>query len=277
MKKHTVIFLSIVTIIMSFSMLFVSSCKKTNNGGGSSSDSGVFYFHLHTQIMDSTIGGNTDASDSNTTGSTSANTWFLDSLGRRIELFVPQFFISNIMLVNANGTMLTLSKPVLLKGLDSEDYYVCKVPIGTYTSAMFTVGLANADSNMSPSMMNFITDLNPYPVASSMWSGTDYYGMKITGAYDTSGTGVNPLPFSFNIPNSLTIAHQIMLPTRGNSTYPAYTLLSGGTQYIHVLCDYGRLLGAINLRTSNTTSGTNGILIADSLANNLSNMFRYEE
>ena len=283
MKKHTAfLFLFAAFFIYGATMTF-TSCKKTNNN--TVSDSAVFLFHLHTQIIDSTIGGNTDGADSNTTGLPSYNPWFLDSLGRRIELFVPQFFVSNIMLVNANGTMYPLTNVVILKGLDSEDYYLAKVPVGTYVSAMFTVGIVNSDSTMSPSM-SFINDGNPYPIQSTMWTGTDYLGMKITGAYDTiSGDTAftpasAPLPFSFNIPNGLTIAQTITLPKRGTgamSGFPVYTAIAGSTNYIHILCDYGKLLSAINLRTSYSTSVPDGTLIADSLAAKLPDMFRYEQ
>jgi len=289
MKKHTVILLSMIVAIMCVFALCTTSCKKSSKNNPTA-DSGVFLFHLHTQIIDSTIGGNTDGADSNTTGP-GASPWYLDGLGRRIELFVPQFFISGIMLVNANGTMLSLNNVVLLKGLDSEDYYLCKVPIGTYTSAMFQVGLnASVGSGPTPNILPpttlFVTDGNPYPVESSMWLGSTtagYNGMLITGAYDTSAgaTGVNPVPFNFAIPNSLTYtpANEIVLPTRGTgayTNYPVYILTAGGTQYVHILCDYGKLLTSIvNLKTNNSTA-TNPSL-ADSLANNLTGMFRYEQ
>ena len=258
------------------SSVFMTSCKKKNNN---TTDSATFFFHFHTQIIDSTIGGNTDGYDSNSTGSYNYSPWCFDSLGRRIKLLVPQFFVSNIMLVNANGNMLTLNNVVLLKGLDSEDYYLCKVPVGTYVSAMFTVGLSNAD-DVTPPSTNFITDGVPYPLQSSMWNGTNYYGMKVTGAYDPASTDTAVAPsgtiaFSFEIPNSLTTATQITLPTRGSADYPVYVATAGSTNYIHVLCDYGKLLSGINLATSNQTSANP--LIADTLAARIPNMFRYEE
>jgi len=286
MKKHSVLLLSLVAITVTLMSISMTSCKHKNN---SSSDSAIFLFHLHTQIIDSTIGGNVDGFDSNTTGS--ANPWYLDSLGRRIELFTPQFFVSNIILVNANGTTYPLANVVILKGLDSEDYYLAKAPVGTYVSAKFTVGLSNADDAASPST-DFLTNTNltgslltfnqAYPLQSTMWNGTNYYGMVITGAYDTSatGTGLNPIQFSFQIPNNLTTQYQVVLPTRGTAAannYPVYVATAGSTNYIHILCDYGKLLAAINLRTSNVTNATTNPLIADTLANNLLNMYRYEQ
>jgi hypothetical protein len=274
MRQNTAVVLAFIFVAF-LSGSFMSSCKKSG-GSSSGKDSATFYFHLHTQIIDSTIGGNADGYDSNTTGSSSTNAWYIDGAGRRIELFVPQFYITGIMLTNANGSMYSIPNAILLKGLDSEDYYVAKVPVGTYTAAMFTVGITGADSVVSPSTM-FITDGNAFPTQSTMWSGSDNYGMKITGAYDTTSahTGTNPLPFSLTIPNGLTIQHPITLPTRGSSSYPAYIATSGSINYVHILCDYGQLLSYINLKTSNQTSVNP--LIADTLANNLTNMFRYEQ
>jgi len=283
MKKQTIILLSAIIAIIFVSSLCMTSCKKSSNH--SSADSGVFYFHLHTQIDDTTIGGNTDGADSNATGP-GASPWYylFDTAGPRILLTVPQFYISNIMLMNANGSMLSLNNVVLLKGLDSEDYYCCKVPIGTYTSAMFTVGLSSANNALPPTTQ-FVTDGVPFPVESSMWTGstsTGYYGMIVQGMYDTTiaHTGLNPISFNFEIPNSLTSANQVSLPTRGTgawANYPVYVLTSGGTQYIHVLCDYGKLLSVINLKTSNQTNGTTNAAVADTLANEIPNMFRYEQ
>ncbi len=125
MKKHTAILFSTIISFLIVSTLCTTSCKKTKNGS-STADSGMFYFHLHTQVVDSTIGGNTDGYDSNTTGTT--NHWYADALGRPIELFVPQFFISNVILVNANGSQLQLNNIAILKGLDSEDYYIVQSP-----------------------------------------------------------------------------------------------------------------------------------------------------
>jgi hypothetical protein len=267
---------SAFAVAISFSSCHKSSNATITSGAG---DSCTFLFHFHTQIIDSTIGGNADGYDSNTTGPGITNPWYTDGLGRRIELFVPQFFVSGIQLVNANGTIYNIANAVILKGLDSEDYYMGKAPAGTYVSANFKVGLVNADSTTPPSTL-FITDGIPYPLESGMWNGSDYYGMKVTGAYDTSsaGNGTNPVPFMFNMPNGITIAQTVSLPTRGTTanSYPVFVASTGSTNYVHVLCDYGILLkGIVNLKTNNST--TTDPSLADSLAGNLTNMFRYEQ
>ena len=282
MKKHTIALLSIFSILAVVTSLSISSCKKTNNGGGSSSaDSGTFYFHLHTNVDDTTIGGNPGPD------STSWE-YVYDNSGARVFLTVPQFFLSNIMLHNVNGNMYMLNNVVLLKGLDSEDYYLAKVPIGTYDYAMFNVGLTSATNAIAPSTL-FITDGNYYPQESSMWTGsttTGYYGMVIQGLCDTltGDTSSNPsasnlINFNFHVPNSMLAASSnsmITLPTRvSGSSFQPYILSGGSTQYVHILCDYAKLLQHFNLKTANSTA-TNPAL-ADTIVSYLPSMFRYEE
>ncbi len=283
MKKQSIILLAAIAVIYSFSVLLTSSCTKPHKVS-SRADSGAIWFHIHTRMIDSTIGGNTGGADSNTAGP-GASPWNFDAIGRRIELFVPQFFISGIVLVNATGTTYSLNNVVLLKGLDSEDYYCCKVPVGTYTSASFTVGLGSAQNGLPPTTQ-FVNDSVPYPFQSSMWMGSTtlgYYGIILKGAYDTtlSHTGISPVPFTFKIPNSITATtgNRVVLPTRGTgvySSYPIYIVTAGSTQYIHLYADYSRFLASINNLTTNNNTDTNPAL-ADSFATQISGMFSYEQ
>ena len=247
--------------------LSTTSCKKSSSP--STSDSGTFYFHLHTNIADSTIADSL--------------TYYFDTLGRSLALTVPQFFISEIMLVNANGNMVSAGNVHILKGLDSEDYVVAKVPVGTYTAAMFNVGL-DATTNALPPTANFTP--NSWEPETSMWYGSTsmgYMSMKVQGMYDTtaSHSGLNPINFSFEIPNSMTSATSITLPTRGTGAwvaYPVYVLTKGGTQYVHIICDYAKLLSVLNLKTQYITDGMNtNVSIATTLAAQVPYMFHYEQ
>jgi hypothetical protein len=105
-----------------------------------------------------------------------------------------------------------------------------------------------------------------------------YMAMKVTGLYDTTAThsGINPIPLSFEIPNSL--AQTVTLPNRGIAGYPFYTLTAGSNTYIDITCDYGRLLSVLNLKTQNNTDGlTVRPGIADTLSTQMPNMFYYKD
>jgi hypothetical protein len=276
-KRIVVIFLGLFLsfVVVSWSV----SCNKTNSNTPAA-DSGIIYFHLHTNVGDSTIGGNPGPD---------STAWELDkdTTGRNIYLTVPQFFVSNITLTTATGGSVTIPNVRLLKGLDSEDCYVGKVPVGTYVAASFSIGIDNASNAIAPSVL-FVTDSNAVPLESSMWYGSTtsgYMGMKVQGYYDTTaahnGVIAQSIPFSFELPNSLTVGKTVRLPTRGTgsyATYRPYVVTAGSTSYIHILCDYGILLSAIYLKTSTYTDGISvNVPVADSLANNIPNMFRYEE
>lgn len=266
MKKHTILLLSVISISLTIMSLCATSCKKSSN---STTDSGTFYFHLHTNIADSTIADSL--------------TYYPDTLGRYLALTVPQFFISNVMLINASGNMVSMGNVHILKGLDSEDYVIGKAPVGTYIAAMFNVGL-DATTNALPPTTNFTP--NSWLPESGMWYGSTsmgYMAMKVQGMYDTTATHskLNPINFSFEIPNSMTSSASITLPNRGTGAwagYPIYVLTKGGTQYVHIICDYAKLLSVLNLKTQNITDGMNtNVSIATALAAQVPNMFRYEQ
>ena len=277
MKKHTIVLLSIFSILAVVTSLSVSSCKKSNNGGGgSSSDSGTFYFHLHTNVDDTTIGGNPGPDSSSWE-------YVYDNSGARVFLTVPQFFLSGIKLHNVNGTFYSISNAVLLKGLDSEDLYLARIPIGTYDYVMFNVGLPAATNSLPPTSL-FITDGNYAPLESSMWTGatsTGYYGMVIQGLYDTTAThtGASPVSFNFQVSNSLlqgASTATVTMPQRlVGFPFPPYILTGGSTQYIHILCDYAKLLQHFDLKTANNTMANPAL--ADTIVYYLPSMFRYEE
>ena len=243
-------------------MLFtVSSCKKTS----SSTTMGTFYFHLHTNI------------DTNEVDD--PNMLYRDSMGRHFSLNTAQFYISNIMVHNVNGTMYTIPGAIVLKNIDSEQYVIGQAPVGTYDYVMFNVGLDAATNALSPTA--FTT--TGYIPNSTMWYGNTTQGymfMKLAGTADTTAaqSGTNLVNFSYEIGSSANLK-SVTMPVRTGSPDYLYTLTaSGGNNFIHIICDYGKLLSVVNFKTQDSTDSYSlNPTIANTIANNIPNMFRYEE
>ena len=259
---------SVAFLIVAFSLFSATSCHNPNNYIIPATPTGTFYFRLYNYID---------------TSNASSNGYFFDSLGRHISVQAPQLFISGIVLKNTAGGSVSISDAHILTGLDSADYFIGSAPPGTYNSISFFVGLDAATNVVDPSL--FIP--TGYVAAASMAlnSTQGYMAMKINGSYDTTtththtGSGMNPINFSFSVPNGLTNGTLITMPTRGTgqyAAYPTYVMATGGTQYIDLAIDYGKLLSAINLKTQTFTDGdTVRIGIADTLALQAPVMFRY--
>lgn len=248
-------------LMITILLLGMASCKKDNTS--STASTGTFYIHLHTNI-------DTNEVDDK-------NALYSDASGRHFSLSTAQFYLSNIMLHNVTGSMYTFSGVTIIKNIDSEAYLVGQAPVGTYDYVMFNVGLDSATNAMSPTAFSPIG----YVSNSSMWYGSSSQGykfMKLAGTADTSlgQTGTNLVNFSYEIGSNANL-RTVTMPVR-SGTYAPYILTKGGTQYLHLVCDYGALLSVVNFKTQDSTNTyTINPALSTTIANNMANMFRYEE
>ena len=261
-NKTTIRIFSLLLVTI-FSSYIFTSCKKKDK----TLATGTFYIHLHTNI------------DTNEVDDITA--LYADANGRHFGLNTAQFFLSNIKLQNVNGTMYNMNNVRVIKDIDSEQYLLGTAPIGTYNSITFDVGLDDASNALTPSAF---TCSGNTPLA-SMWYGNTtqgYNNMKIIGFADTSATqnGVNPKPFSYII-GSAANRKTVIMPTRGTgsmASYTPYILTTSSNNYIHLVCDYGKLLNGVNFATQDSTDTyTTNPSLATSIANNIPSMFEYEE
>ncbi len=265
MKRFLISNLLVVAILVIIVSISSMSCKKTSNS--STGATGTVWIHIHTNI------------DSNEVDDTAA--LYSDANGRKLGLSVAQFYISNVVLTNVNGSKYTIPNAHVLKNIDSEAYIVGTAPIGIYSSASFDVGLDDATNALQPTA--FTT--TGYIPNSTMWYGNTTQGymfMKLQGFADTSAAqnGTHLAHFSYEI-GSAANRKTVTLPARGTgnyASYPVYTLLTGGIMYVHVICDYGKLLSGVNFKTQDSTDTyTISPATATTIANNIPNIFHYEE
>ncbi len=270
MKKQQGLFVPLIIALIAFMSMSITSCLPKATPAPA-----TMWFHLHTNI------------DTNEVDDTSA--LYRDANGRRFGLKTAQFLISNVVLRNVNGTTYPIANAYVLKDIDSEQYLVGQVPAGTYNGVSFDVGLDNATNALQPYGFKTIG----YVPNTTMWYGNTTQGymfMKIQGFADTTvaqnGTRANALPFSYEIGAEAGIG-VIAMPTRGTgaySSFPVYPVVAGGVVYVHLICDYGKLLNGIVFKPGATgfigdTTDTYNInpTLSHAIVNNFNTMFRYEE
>ena len=235
----------------------ITSCKKTN----STPATGTFYFHIHTDIDTNEVDDVTKL--------------YADGTGRHFGLSVAQFYISGIVLQNANGSTYTIPDAYVLKNIDSEEYIIGTAPTGTYASVTFKVGVDAAANATNPSShTNALAN-------TGMWYGSTAQGymfLKVQGFADTTTgqTGTNLVHFSYEI-GAANNLKTVTMPTRSGALAP-YVLTKDGTQYIHLICNYSKLLSGVNFKTQDSTDTyTINPSLSTTIANNIPNMFVYEE
>jgi hypothetical protein len=262
MKKRSIQLFTAFILIVTIGIT-ISSCSKKKTD----TPTGTFYFHLHSNIDTNEISGN--------------STLYTDANGRHIAISVAQVLLSNVVLKNANGTSYTVPNAFILTNTENEEYLVGTAPAGTYTGLSFSVGLDAATNATAPSSHAASSAL----ADADMWFGnttSGYMFAKIEGTADTTAayTGTNLQHFSYHVGGSANLK-TVTMPTRGTGTYASHApwvLASGGTQYIHMLCDFGKILSGLDFKTQNgTDTYTLNPGVSNAIASNFANAFLYEE
>jgi len=251
MKK--IILFAVVLIILS-----LTSCKKDTIPAPT--PMGTLAFHLHSNID---------------TNEVSVDSICKDASGRRLKLSVAQFYVSGIVAIKSDGSKIAMSNVCILKTIANEEYVIGTVSAGNYNSVSFNVGMDAAINQTAPSSHEASSVLSAQ--SPSMWFGSTAQGyifMNVKGFADTSAANNGQVnnPFSYQLGTSA------MLKTINMSNKP-FGVVANKTQFIHIICDYGKLLSGVNFKTQNiaTPFGTSAEqATATQIANNITTMFHYE-
>ncbi len=235
---------------------FLGSCKK--DATPAPVGMGHFYFHLHSNVYNTEL-------DTTYPVATDAN-------GRQIKLTTAQFYMSAIRLKKSDGTFLDLSGGIILKTIPNEEYYIGDVPAGNYTSVSFNIGLGNPVNSTNPSTYPASGILAPQ--TPSMWFGSTAQGymfMNVQGLVDTTASNTGAV----NFPISYQLGTPAML-TGINMPAQTFSVVAGQNDFIHIICDYGKLLQGVNFKTQSSATPFVNASLAAQIAANIPNMFHYE-
>lgn len=259
MRHKTIYSLQFLSIALGVTIL---GCSKKNEVANPIVPTGTVELHLHNYIDISEI---YEYGAVNTTEE-----------GRKISLTMGQFFMSDMELKKADGTVFKINDRILLKEQQENVYYVGEVPAGTYTTFSFYVGV-NSDINKKEP-----TVLDTALYHKEMWYGNTaqpqgFIFLHAEGKIDTTAEGDGPdssmKPFRFRIgTNSNYTLVNINLGTKG------FKIIPKESQYIHMYADYNKLFKGISLKGSLevTSPEDNASPLATKLKSNIPSMFSLE-
>lgn len=245
-------------LLISLLLLGVWTCSKDTIG---EVKTGTFMFHLHTYIDNEEV----DLYNINyhTLG------------GRTISLNRAQLYITDIQLVGQDGSIYSFTGKKLIKVLEKATYEVGKVPVKTYKSLRFKVGLDAATGALSPLTPSDSSILNrPEMWFSNSAQPDGYIYMNVEGKIDTSATlNKAPVPFAYKIGTSKNYV-QVTMPDKELVAEEDQTLFG------HIIIDYSKLFNGIPLNQAEnlsvTTPTANSTTLAAKIVNNIPSMFIYE-
>jgi hypothetical protein len=253
--------ITLIIIAATLLTIFFSCRKKDTTTSTPPTPKGDLYFHLHTNI-------DTTEADSGIVCS--------DAAGRKFQLNIAQFYLSGIALKKTDGSVYNISGAYVLKTISEEVYMVASgVPAGNYSSVSFNVGIDASTNQTDPASHS------PGPLAMqdpSMWFGSTSQGyifVNVQGLADTSAThtGTVNYPFSYKLGTS-SLLRTVNMPSQ------AFSVVANQSAVVHMVADCGKLLEGVNFKTQNSATPFGNaaeVSTAAQIANNIQNMFRYEE
>lgn len=248
--KSTSLFVAVLLIF--FGMATISCTDKTP----APTPTGTFYLHMHTDID---------------TNEVDAGTVAVDADGRHFQLDVAKFLITGVQLKKTDGTFLAVDNVYLQKTIEEEQYLVGEVPAGNYLAVRFNVGVDATDNAKSPTSFSASNPLSD-PTA---WFGSTTQGyifMDLQGKADVSATQTGPVDqaFSYQLGTS-SMLKTVTLPDQ------AFTIAANRDNLVHIIADYGAVLSGVDFKTQPTATPFSNAAVAQQIADNIANMFRYEE
>jgi hypothetical protein len=255
MKRIAILIPAVAALLCA---LLITGCK-TNNAGNA-----ILALHIHTYLDSNEIVFGTS---------------YPNPAGRNITVNRAEFYISNIVLTGTDGSLTAVSGTVLVAP-PAEDYIVGSIPVGNYKSITFNVGIPVTNNHDDPSAHGGGDPLSSQTPSMHFASNTDgYIFMAFEGLVDSSvsGTGTPSKPFSYHIGTD-SLLRPVVMPDHSVAPYNTpFSANAGKATYIHIIADYARLVRGVDMNANNITNTTDVKPLADTLANHIPGMFRYEE
>jgi hypothetical protein len=239
-------------IVLAALMAGLSSCHRDNSF--TPTQRAALIFHLHHYINDTHI---------------TAGQMAYDDSGRRYQLNVGRFYISQITLHGADGTDWQSYGKYTITAIGTEEYLVDSVPVGNYKSISFTVGLDPTTNTTDPSQHSSGALAEQSP---SMYfgEGKGYIFMNIQGRADTSAAqnGDLNIPFSYQIGTD-NLSRTVNMPAN------SFSMVAYQSQTLDIKVDYSVFLQSINFKTQAACTPFSDEVFATTLANRIPKMFSW--
>ncbi len=191
--------------------------------------------------------------------------------GTVTALNLAQFYVSGITLVDAQGVEHTADDLYLLIKPEEEAYEIGNFPAGDYTKIIFSVGVDSATNHADPSVYAIGDPLGAQSPSMHWGWSFGYIFMRIDGEVDSDADGVPDPAGSFE----MHVGEDHYLATI-ELDYPI-TIAEGNENIIHLEADWDTFFSGVDMVNDNTFHGTDNIPLANTVLDNIYNMFSAEE
>jgi len=246
--KSTLLGLTLVSLI-------ITGCKKDDPKYG------TLQLHIHSNV---------DTAEIDPTVPNPIN-------GRQTILSSIRYYISGIKMTKTDGSVVSVAGNILYQ-TGTEDYTVGAIPVGTYKSIAFNIGVQQGDNHSDPagkSSTDVLASQNPTMHYASTYDG--YYFMAIKGLVDSNNSNTPNKAISYVIGTD-SYLKTVTLGDHSAAPFNAtYTFAEGKNNTVHILGDFKKLFANVDLNASPATATSDIAWVAKAISDNIPTMFRYEE
>ncbi len=194
-----------------------------------------------------------------------------DINGVQTQIDIAQYYVSNIFLVDADGTEVPAQGVYLLIHPEEEEYEIGDFPEGNYTKIMFDIGIDSATNHGDPSLYAIGDPLGAqFPNMHWGWS-FGYIFLRVDGEADMNADGTPDNPdglFEMHIGTDHYVATiEIDLPV---------TISASSENIFHLKTQWNTFFTDVDLATDNTTHSTDNLPLTNLVYGNIFDMFSSE-
>lgn len=249
MKKS---FISITAITVFISMVSLSACKKEESGNLTQK----LTLHIHNNV------GSNEAE---------YGTTYTDLNGRKFNISDWRYYVSNIVLINSDGSERPINDTVFLVSPEQGNYVLGQVPVGNYQGFRFLIGVDSTTNHSDPATY---PAGNPLAIQDNPihWSwNSGYIFMKLEGQFDSTANATDA-------PNKDFFYHIGLDENRRtiDFTNQAFTVTKGYDKMVTVECDLRKVWTNVNMLTENSSHSMMDGGLATKIADNWSTAFTVE-
>jgi hypothetical protein len=197
---------------------------------------------------------------------------YTDPNGRKFDISKLQYYISNVRLIKADGSEMTVPNRYILVKPTEKTYFVDSVLPGDYKGFTFDVGIDSVTNHSDPALKSPTSPLSLESDGKDMhWSWTaGYIFVRLDAKVDSTpdkSAGPNKQIFLHlgNDANRRTI----------NFSNSSFKVANSGESQIHIVADFKKYLDGVDLGTFPKLHGPSSV--ATKLANNLTRTFEVED
>ena len=195
--------------------------------------------------------------------------------GDSISFNRASFYLSGVVLTGTDGTLLPVPGYILFTPSTGQNIIAGSVPIGTYKSISFNVGIDPTTNHSDPGTYNSGPLAAQTPAMHFTTNATGYIFMAAEGAVDSTNNHLSPNnALSYHIGTD-SLLRTVNLPDHSVAPYTAFTATGTKVLTVNIIADFSKLVQNVNISLQPITNTTDNVVIADSLAAHIPGMFRY--